>query len=277
MGCRCEFLGKSWMVVVVKPNKSLGQHWLSDQSILEKIASYAEIDQSDNILEIGPGLGTLTGVLASKAKKVMSVEIDEELFQKLNKDNKLDNLEFVNQDILKFDLNLLPKDYKLVANIPYYLTSHLIRILVDSPNPPSKIVLLIQKEVAERITAKPGSMSILSAVVQFYYVAESKDIVLAKMFTPPPKVDSQIITMTRRKTPIVKVDDSNNFFRLIKVGFSARRKILENSLSAGLRLDKEVIRGIINSVGLAPLIRPQMLSIGDWGRLYREMKHQKLI
>jgi 16S rRNA (adenine1518-N6/adenine1519-N6)-dimethyltransferase len=265
------------MVVVVKPNKSLGQHWLSDQSILEKIASYAEIDQSDNILEIGPGLGTLTGVLASKAKKVMSVEIDEELFQKLNKDNKLDNLEFVNQDILKFDLNLLPKDYKLVANIPYYLTSHLIRILVDSPNPPSKIVLLIQKEVAERITAKPGSMSILSAVVQFYYVAESKDIVLAKMFTPPPKVDSQIITMTRRKTPIVKVDDSNNFFRLIKVGFSARRKILENSLSAGLRLDKEVIRGIINSVGLAPLIRPQMLSIGDWGRLYREMKHQKLI
>jgi 16S rRNA (adenine1518-N6/adenine1519-N6)-dimethyltransferase len=259
-----------------QPRKSLGQHWLIDQETLTKIVDYAEINTDDYVVEIGPGLGSLTSLISAKAGKVLAIEIDEDLFTNLKNFNKADNLEFVNQDILKFDLTKLPKDYKIVANIPYYLTSHLIRLLTESKNPPMKIVLLIQKEVAERIDAKPGSMSVLSVVVQQYFDVETKDIVLAEMFTPPPKVDSQIIVLSRRARPIIKTDNDKDFFRLVRVGFSARRKTLENSLSNGLRIDKQQVRLIIIEAGLDPSVRPQVLTINQWGQLFILFKVQNL-
>jgi 16S rRNA (adenine1518-N6/adenine1519-N6)-dimethyltransferase len=250
------------------PKKSLGQHWLNDQQTLQDIVDYAEISKKDYVVEIGPGLGSLTSILSTQAGNVLSIEIDEQLFNVLRSENKTKNLEFVNQDILKFDLTKLPKNYKLVANIPYYLTSHLIRLLVDSTNPPIKIVLLIQKEVAERIAAKPGSMSVLSVVAQQHYIVEKMDIVPAKLFTPPPKVDSQVIVLTRRSKPVVKILEGKDFFRLVRIGFSARRKTLENSLSNGTRLDKNITRELIVEAKLDPRIRPQELSLEEWGRIY---------
>jgi len=260
-----------------EPKKSLGQHWLNDSKILSKIVSYANLSKQDYVLEVGPGLGSLTSMISSQAGKVLAVEIDETLFKHLKLLNLDQNLEIINQDILKFDLTQLPKDYKIVANIPYYLTSHLIRLLTESTNPPIKIVLLIQKEVAERIAAKPGSMSILSVVVQQYFNVELQDVVAAEMFTPPPKVDSRIVVLTRRSKPQVSTDNDKDFFRLVKVGFSARRKTLENSISNGLREDKQSIKRIINEAKLEPNIRPQMLSINQWGKLFKLFKAHNLL
>ncbi|HUC79010.1 MAG TPA: 16S rRNA (adenine(1518)-N(6)/adenine(1519)-N(6))-dimethyltransferase RsmA [Candidatus Saccharimonadales bacterium] len=260
-----------------EPKKSLGQHWLNDSKILSKIVSYANLSKQDYVLEVGPGLGSLTSMISSQAGKVLAVEIDETLFKHLKLLNLDQNLEIINQDILKFDLTQLPKDYKIVANIPYYLTSHLIRLLTESTNPPIKIVLLIQKEVAERIAAKPGSMSILSVVVQQYFNVELQDVVAAEMFTPPPKVDSRIVVLTRRSKPQVSTDNDKDFFRLVKVGFSARRKTLENSISNGLREDKQSIKRIINEAKLKPNIRPQMLSINQWGKLFKLFKAHNLL
>ena len=259
-----------------QPNKSLGQHWLNDQETLRKIVDYAEIKGNDYVLEIGPGLGSLTSIISAKAGKVLAIEIDEDLYRNLKHQNKEDNLEFVNQDILKFDLTRLPKDYKIVANIPYYLTSHLIRLLTESKNPPIRIVLLIQKEVAQRIDARPGSMSVLSVVVQQYFNVSKKDIVLAEMFTPTPKVDSQIIVLSRRINPIVKTDNDKDFFRIVRVGFSNRRKTLENSLSNGLRAEKEVVRELILQAKLDPSVRPQVLTVEQWGELFKVLKSHNL-
>jgi len=260
-----------------QPRKSLGQHWLNDGATLNKIVDYAKLNSKDYVVEIGPGLGSLTSLISAKAGKVLAVEVDEQLFNNLKNFNQADNLEFVNQDILKFDLTKLPKDYKIVANIPYYLTSHLIRLLTDSINPPIKIVLLIQKEVAERIDAKPGSMSVLSVVVQQYFDVEKKNIVLAEMFTPPPKVDSQIIVLSRRAKPVIKTDNDKDFFRLVRVGFSARRKTLENSLSNGLRINKQQVREIIIDAKLDPSVRPQVLTILQWGQLFKVFKTRNIV
>ena len=249
------------------PRKSLGQHWLNDQQVLSNIVNYAEVSKSDYVVEIGPGLGSLTSIISNQAGKVLSIELDEQLFNKLKSENIKNNLEFINQDILKFDFTQLPKNYKVVANIPYYLTSHLIRLLIESVNPPQKIVLLVQKEVAERIAADPGSMSVLSVVTQQYYEVEKEDIVSAKLFTPPPKVDSQIVVFTRRESPQIITDDDKKLFRLVRIGFSARRKTLENSLSNGTRQKKEIIRKLINEAGLDPNTRPQTLTLSDWGKL----------
>ncbi len=259
------------------PKKSLGQHWLNDQQTLNNIASYADISKQDYVLEIGPGLGNLTSLISDQAGSVLAVEIDQDLFNNLKTANKESNTEFVNQDILKFDLTKLPKNYKLVANIPYYLTSHLIRLLVESTNPPIKVVLLIQKEVAERIAAGPGSMSTLSVVAQQYYRVDKKDIVPAKLFTPPPKIDSQVIVLTRRPSPVIVTNNDKALFRLVRVGFSARRKTLENSLSNGLRQDKQKIRELIAESLLDASIRPQMLSLEDWARLFKVFEAHGLI
>jgi 16S rRNA (adenine1518-N6/adenine1519-N6)-dimethyltransferase len=257
--------------------KSLGQHWLNDQQTLKNIVNYAQINKQDYVLEIGPGLGSLTAFISQKAGSVLAIEIDRDLFNMLKIGNQEDNLEFVNEDILKFDFTKLPRNYKIVANIPYYLTSHLIRLLSESTNPPLKVVLLIQKEVAARIAAKPGHMSTLSVVTQQYYEVETKDIVPAKLFTPSPKVDSQIIVLSRRTKPAIDTSDDRALFRLVRVGFSARRKTLENSLSNGLRQDKRRMKELITEASLDAKIRPQMLSLKDWGKLFKVFEAHKLI
>ncbi len=161
----------------------------------------------------------------------------------------------------------MPKGYKLVANIPYYLTSHLIQILSESANPPSVAALLVQKEVAERVCADPGSMSILSITSQFYWRTSLGQKVGAELFTPPPKVDSQILILERRVEPMFDVDQKL-FFRMVKSGFSAKRKTLHNSLSAGLRIEKTATLQLLQLAHVLPESRPQELSLEDWYRLY---------
>lgn len=252
------------------PKKSLGQHWLHDEDSLLAMCSAAELSFNDQVVEIGPGLGTLTKYLVERVSKVTAVEYDEELFRKLSKNVIADNLSIIHDDCLKFDYNTLPKGYKVVANIPYYLTSNLLRVLSEAQNPPSMIVLLVQKEVAERVAAIAGQMSLLSVSVQLYYQASLDMIVPAELFTPPPKVDSQIIKLVRRSEPLFRDLDSTMFFRIVKAGFSQRRKKLRSSLSAGLHISKYDVEKLLGDAGIDPHCRPQELSLEQWYNLYLE-------
>lgn len=246
------------------PNKSLGQHWLKDREVLQHIADCADITQDDTVLEIGPGLGTLTSVLLSRAQKVVAVEFDSKLAQKLPAQFPGKNLEVINQDILSFDLSTLPKDYKVVANVPYYITSKIIQALMTSTNKPSTTVLLIQKEVAERLAAKVGDMSILAISAQVYANVSLGDVVSAELFTPPPKVDSQVVILKTRPESVVPEADQKDFFRVVKAGFSAKRKKILSSLSGGLGMNKEDTRILLVKCHINPDLRAQDLSIEQW-------------
>lgn len=249
--------------------KSLGQHWLNDPGALQAICDAGDITSDDVVLEIGPGTGTLTQLLVQKAKEVVAVEFDRELATALERHFRQSNFRVVQQDILSFDLTGLPTDYKVVANIPYYLTSKLIRVLSETPNRASRVVLLIQKEVAERITAKPGNMSLLAASAQFYWKVKLDREVPAKLFTPSPKVDSQVIILERRNQPLFSDVDEKAFFRLIKAGFSARRKKLRSSLSGGLRISKQEAETLLINGKIDPNLRAQALSLNEWHQLYQ--------
>ena len=172
------------------PNKSLGQHWLKDREILAAIADEAKLTATDTVLEIGPGLGTLTSELLRRAERVVAVEFDGELARKLPSQFPGKNLEVFNQDILQFDLSQLPPNYKVVANVPYYITSKIVEKLVCAKNKPSRAVLLVQKEVAQRIAARPGDMSLLALSAQMYATARLGTEVNREYFTPPPKIMS---------------------------------------------------------------------------------------
>lgn len=265
------------------PKKSLGQHWLFDEPSLNAMLNAGNVSKNDTILEVGPGLGTLTKKLCANAKKVIAVELDDTLAANLrqntlsshsegsevkSKDDTLSNLEVVNQSILDYDTSTLPKNYKIIANIPYYLTSNLIRRMLEAPNPPSVMVLLIQKEVAERIAAEPGEMSILSVATQFYAEVTLRELVPAELFAPPPKVDSQIIQIVLRSEPLFSNIDTKIFFQLVRAGFSEKRKKLRSSLSGGLQMPKDKVDTLLKSANISKDARAQELSLQDWHRLY---------
>lgn len=250
------------------PKKSLGQHWLHDAPSLEDMCDAADVRSKDVVLEIGPGLGTLTEHLIERAKQVIAVEFDHQLALKLPKRFSSSKLQVIEQDILSFDFTSLPSDYKVVANIPYYLTSHLIRLISETPNQPVKAALLVQKEVAERLAAKPGKMSLLSVTAQYYWNVELKNVVIKQLFTPPPKVDSQIVVLCRRQNKLFSDLDDQDFFRLVRAGYSQRRKTLLNSLSAGLRLSKDDVSAYCHTADVDPKRRAQTLSLEEWHGLY---------
>jgi 16S rRNA (adenine1518-N6/adenine1519-N6)-dimethyltransferase len=246
----------------------MGQHWLKDNDTLEAICQAANLSKEDFVLEIGPGLGDLTRHLVKLAGQVLAVELDGELVAHLNDHLKEGNLEVIQADILKLDLTNLPTDYKVVANIPYYLTSNLIRVLSEAPNSPSLMVLLVQKEVAERLAAEPGQMSLLTVSAQLYYSAMLGPEVSAKLFQPPPKVDSQVIILKHRPKPLFKNLDTKAFFRMVKSGFAGRRKKLRSSLAAGLSIDKTQADSLLKAAGVSGELRAQNLSLQDWHKLY---------
>jgi 16S rRNA (adenine1518-N6/adenine1519-N6)-dimethyltransferase len=248
--------------------KSLGQHWLQDELSLEAMVASADVQPGDTVLEIGPGPGTLTQLLVRSAKHVVAVEFDDDLARELPQRVPADNLKVVHQDILSFDLTSLPPNYKVVANIPYYLTSNLLRTLCESPNHFSMGSILIQKEVAERVCASPGSMSILAVSVQFYCEVGLGPLVPARLFTPPPKVDSQILMVSWREQPLFPDVDTKVFFRVVKAGFSQKRKTLLNSLSAGLQLDRAETTQLLQTANIQPTVRAQALSLQQWHDLY---------
>lgn len=252
--------------------KSLGQHWLQDEAALEAMCAAAEIQMDDVVLEIGPGFGTLTQHLLDWEAEVYALEFDETLlpalrqkFSRATADNRFTALQ---GDIRSYDFSSLPTGYKIVANIPYYLTSNLIQLLSETPNPPTVAALLVQKEVAERVAAGPGAMSILSVTAQFYWNVTLDMKIPAKLFSPPPKVDSQILVMQRREQLAVPEADVKAFFRLVKAGFSQRRKTLLNSLSGGLQLDKQTVQTMCTGADIETGRRAQTLTMNEWRALY---------
>lgn len=259
----------------VKAKKSLGQHWLFDSDVLSDMVELAEVAEDDFVVEIGPGLGTLTKYLLGAGASVTAVEFDEELSVKLAKTKvKLfgkDSLRLTvtHQGILKFRFDQLPPDYKVVANIPYYLTSNLIRVLSETSNRPRLIVLLIQKEVAQRLCAKPGNMSLLSVWAQMYFECSLGSVVPSALFTPPPNVDSQIVTLKRLSSPLFQDTNKKILSGVIKAGFSNKRKTLHNSLAAGLLLEKSLAKKLLIQSNIHLQARPQELSLEEWLTLTR--------
>lgn len=251
--------------------KALGQHWLTDPSSLEAMCQAVNVGPQDTVLEIGPGLGTLTKLLVAKAKEVVAIELDQKLASELPGRVTAANLRVVQEDILRFNLSELPAGYKVVANIPYYLTSNLIRVLSESKTPPAQAALLVQKEVAERVAAEPGDMSLLSVTAQWYWEVSLGRVVPAALFTPPPKVDSQILILKRRNHPLAADVDAASLFRIVKAGFSQRRKTLLNSLGAGMHMSREEMQSMLESAGIDPAARAQTLSLVQWAELYKSL------
>jgi 16S rRNA (adenine1518-N6/adenine1519-N6)-dimethyltransferase len=248
----------------IRPKKSLGQHWLEAGAALDAMVKAGEVSPEDTVVEVGPGLGTLTQKLIKRARKVIAIELDEELAHELKTRVEAKNLLIEQKNILEYDFSEIAAGYKVVANIPYYLTSHLVRMFLEAPNRPKVMALLVQKEVAERMVAQAGEMNLLAISVQFYATCSLKMVVPRQLFRPPPKVDSQIIQIKLRRQPLFDDIEPAQFFRLVKAGFSEKRKKLRSSLSGGLHLDKTNIDELLKSCGINSDARAQELSLDDW-------------
>jgi len=251
-------------------DKRLGQNFLHDPYALEKIVKAAEILPTDTVLEIGPGLGSLTRYLAAAAEKVVAVELDNKLFAPLESVTApYQNVQLVHADMIDLDPSQVidQAEYLVVANIPYYITSGLIRHLLESSHKPRRIVLTIQKEVAERICAGPGDMSLLALSVQVYGEPHIAARIPAGAFFPAPKVDSSVLVIDIFPKPRVEEDVLNIFFLLIKAGFSQKRKKLRNSISAGMRQSAEEAETSLRAADIDPQRRAETLTLEEWGKL----------
>ncbi|HET9098247.1 MAG TPA: 16S rRNA (adenine(1518)-N(6)/adenine(1519)-N(6))-dimethyltransferase RsmA [Candidatus Saccharimonadales bacterium] len=253
-------------------NKDLGQHWLNDKDSLEEMVGAAGINQADVVLEVGPGPGSMTRILCNNASRVIAIEFDARLAKDLPCIVQASNLEVIHGDILKFNLSDLPTGYKLATNLPYYLTGHFLRIISESTNPPAAGSLLIQKEVAERISAQPGHLSVVGVMMQYYWQVRPGSVVPAGLFTPPPKVDSQIIGLIRRQKPLFGPIEEKRFFGIVKAGFSQKRKTLLNSLGSGLRLERSELERKLRNIGIDPKRRAQTLSMHEWYDIYKTLE-----
>lgn len=265
--------------------KSFGQNFLTDTNILQKIVDTAEIDKSVNVIEIGPGIGALTEFLAERAAEVMAFEIDERLVPILADTLRdFDNVQVVNQDILKADLQTQLKQFshpdlpiKVVANLPYYITTPILMHLIESKVPFQEFVVMMQREVADRISAEPNTKAYgsLSIAVQYYMTAKIAFVVPRTVFVPAPNVDSAILKMTRRDQPLIEVQDEDFFFRVSRVGFVHRRKTLWNNLVSHFGKAEDTKARLEQGLALAgikPSIRGEALSIQDFGRLADALK-----
>jgi len=256
------------------PKRSKGQNFLINDDVYEKIISSANLKKADIVLEVGPGLGFLTSKLAQKVKKVFAVELDDKLALYLKDatvDGGVENVEIINENILDFDIKKFGEKfaYKIVANLPYNITSVFLRKFLTSEKKPKELVLMLQKEVAERICAQPGDMSLLALSIQFYAEPEIIEYVPKKDFWPAPEVDSAIIRIKLRPAKSTGEILEKDFFRLAKIGFSAKRKMLKNNLANGLHITSQEAEEKIVKIGLNPKIRAEDLSIKDWGSLLK--------
>lgn len=260
--------------------KSFGQNFLTDTNILQKIVDTAEIDKNVNVIEIGPGIGALTEFLAENAAEVVAFEIDGRLVPILEdtlRDH--DNIKVINEDVLKADLQTRVKEFKnpnlpikVVANLPYYITTPILMHLIESKIPFAEFVVMMQKEVADRISAEPNTKAYgsLSIAVQYYMTAKVAFVVPRTVFVPAPNVDSAILKMTRREQPLVEVKDEDFFFRVSKISFVHRRKTLWNNLTSHFGKSEEVkakLEQALENANIKPSIRGEALSIPDFARL----------
>ncbi len=295
------------------PARSKGQNFLISEKVYDDMIATADLKPDDIVLEVGPGLGFLTTKLAERVKKVIAVELDDKLAKLLKKrleEEEVRNVEVVNANILDFGImnhesRIMENNgknnihnslfiihnsrYKIVANLPYNITSIFLRKFLSMENKPESVVLMLQKEVAERIAAKPPQMSLLAVSVQYYAKPEIVSIVAKENFWPVPEVDSAIIKLriknyelringwpnpllAKERGKNLDVDKEKEFFRLVKIGFSAKRKMLKNNLSAGLKIDPEIMENKLKLVGFSPKIRAQELSVADWLGLFEGMR-----
>lgn len=256
-------------------DKRLGQNFLEDAQALESITRAAEIRPDDTVLEIGPGLGSLTRYLAVSARQVIAVELDPNLLPPLKATLKPHaNVRIIHADILDLSPSEIvdQPEYLVVANIPYYITSAIIRHLLESERKPRRIVLTIQKEVAERICAQPGDLSLLALSVQVYGQPRIAAKIPASAFFPAPNVDSAVLVIDIHPQPLIPTSLLETFFRLIKAGFSQKRKTLRNSLSAGLHIAPAQAESMLREAGIDPMRRAETLSIAEWEALVRLQK-----
>jgi 16S rRNA (adenine1518-N6/adenine1519-N6)-dimethyltransferase len=259
----------------LKAIKGLGQHFLVDQESLDAVMASGELTAKDVVLEVGPGLGVMTLPLTRRVNKVIAVEMDNNLADLLDRDRP-SNLEVRKGDVLAINVNELPSSYKVVANIPYYLTSKLFRLFLQSSHRPQLMSVLIQKEVAQRIVAEPGGMSILALSVQYYGYPTITTIVERHKFWPPPKVDSAVLQVKVYDKPVFTADEAK-LFRLIKAGFGEKRKMMKNSLAGGLNISMELSVQLIADAKLPSTVRAQEMSLKQWEGLYRQAEKRNLI
>ena len=257
----------------IRAKKGLGQHFLVDETILETIVVAAELFPEDIIVEVGPGLGVVTAELARRADKVIAVEIDTELAALLNRRlTSLPNVDVINADILKVSPSQLlggEYNYKVVANLPYYITSPILRYFVEASPKPSLMVVMVQKEVGEAIVASYGKMSLLAVSLQVYSKPRIVSYVPSHSFYPPPKVDSVIVRFDILPEPAIKVADINGFFDVVRYGFSSPRKQLRNSLAHGLMIKPAEAATLLEKSEIDHHRRAETLSLEEWQRLYQ--------
>jgi 16S rRNA (adenine1518-N6/adenine1519-N6)-dimethyltransferase len=258
------------------PSRSLGQNFLIDEAILGKIVAAANLDSGDVVLEIGAGLGAMTRLLAEQAGHVVAIEIDRQLLPALRHETKpFDNVTIVEGDILemepghmlewRFPEQTLNRSYKVVANLPYYITSAILRHLLEKARlRPETIVITVQREVAERIVAEPGDMSVLAVSVQLYGDPKLLFHIHPGSFYPSPAVDSAVLRIEVEPTPHLTQISEHEFFEVVRGGFAQRRKQLHNSLAASLSLDGAWIKERLTEVGVEPRRRAQTLSVDEW-------------
>lgn len=261
----------------IKPERSKGQNFLIEEGIYDRILESAEINKNETVLEVGPGLGFLTFKLAKKAKKVLAVEIDEKIanfLQTLIIGNKSKNIKVFNKNILKAKGDNFSKigKYKIVSNLPYNITSIFLRKFLSLSNKPEMIVLMLQKEVVERIMAEPPKMSLLSISVQFYAEVEKIMDVKRDYFYPTPEVDSAIIKIIPNKKLLENYEEEKRFFKILRVAFSSKRKMLKNNLANGLKVDIKKIEEILIKLNLNTKVRSEQLAINDWLKIFQSLK-----
>ena len=274
----------------LRARKGLGQHFLIDEEVLKLIISAAELTSTDVIMEVGPGLGVLTKELARQAGWVVAIELDSKLAVILKETlASFDNVAIINEDILDIDpASLLPKqkikfppgitspfDYKVIANLPYYITSPVLRHFLEASIKPQIMVVMVQKEVAEAIVAKPGQTSLLSISVQFYGEPRIMGYVPAQSFYPAPEVDSAILRIDLYPKPAVAVTDERSFFELVRAGFAASRKQIVNSLAQGLGLPKADVLSLLGTANIVPQRRAETLTLDEWARLWQVFTRAK--
>ena len=273
----------------LQPKKGLGQNFLTDPHHLQKIVDAADLSPADTVLEIGPGPGTLTGHLCDAAGHVIAVELDSQMVHLLRTEyGHYANLTVVEADILQLAISrqstlsnqpftihhsqFTIHNYKVVANLPYYITSAVLRHLLESHSRPQRMVVTVQKEVAERIVAQPGQMSLLAVSIQFYGRPTLVHRISAGAFYPSPKVDSAVVRIDPYPQPPMPVADVDQFFRVVKAGFGQKRKQLKNTLAAGLHLPPTQVVAALESAGIDPKRRAQSLSLPEWGGLVEALR-----
>ena len=262
-------------------NKGLGQNFLVDSEVCPAMAEAAGLNENTCVIEIGPGVGVLTAELAKRAGKVLSFEVDKRLLPVLAETlSDFDNVEIINEDVMKADLPKIIEEkckgmeIAVCANLPYYITSPIIMLLLENRLPVKSITVMVQKEAADRLCAEVGSRDGGAVTVAVNYYAESEKLffVPKESFLPPPKVNSQVIRLTVREEPLVKVENEEFFFKLVKAAFSQRRKTAENSISAGLGMGKSEVSEALERAGLERSVRAEKLTMEDFANLEKILK-----